>query len=165
MAVDLKRWRQRNAAERVKAALTRPKKDNTRERVRRQFATSAEKAVKALKAKGRSPWLKFGYNEDVVVTAKLGSQVIPVTGDEAIALNPREAEAYLRDVIDATNAGQLDPELLAAAAKTATPIPRSPEPKNVALVSAAESKTIRVMPAAPAGVARAPAKVDLRAER
>lgn len=165
MAVDLKRWRQRNAAERVNAALTRPKKDTARERVRRQFATSAEKAIKALEAKGRSPWLKFGYNEDVVVTAKLGSHIIPVTGDEAIALSPREAEAYLRDVIDATKAGQLDRELLAAAGATPTPIARSPEPKTVALVSASDSESVLVINAAPVGVARAPAKVDLRAER
>ena len=93
MAINLKKWKQRNAAERVKAALTRPKKDNRGERLRRQFSAAAEKALKALKVKGRNPWLKYGYNDDVVVTAKLGSRIIPVTGDEAIALRPNEAEA------------------------------------------------------------------------
>lgn len=165
MAVDLKRWRQRNASERVKAALTRPKKDNTRERVRRQFATSAEKAIKALKAKNRSSWLKFGFNGDVVITAKLGSHIIPVTGDQAIALSPYEVEAYLRDVIDATNAGQLDRELLAAAGAAPPRMVHSPQPKIAALVSVPEPEVVRVMPAAPVSVARAPAKVDLKAER
>ncbi len=154
MAVDLKKWKQRNAAERVKAALTRPKKDNTGERLRRTFSTAADKAIKALSVKGRNPWLKYGYNDDVVVTAKLGLQIIPVTGDEAIALQPSEAKAYLSDVIDATNAGQLDRELLAAAGAAPAPKRRELKPKTVAVVGAV-----------PASVVRAPIQVGLRGER
>ncbi|HEY8591906.1 MAG TPA: hypothetical protein VIL42_03465 [Sphingomicrobium sp.] len=129
MAIDLEKWKQRNAAERVRAALTRPKKDNTAERLRRQFAGAAEKAVKALVAKERNPWLKYGFNEEVVVTARLGKHVIPVTGDEAIALKPKDAEAYLKDVIAATEAGQLDRDLLKTVpAAASNEEPRRPRP-------------------------------------
>ncbi len=134
MTVDLKKWKQRNAAERVKAALARPKKDNTGERLRRQFSTSADKAIKALSAKEYNPWLKYGYNDDVVVTAKLGGKIIPVTGDEAIALQLSQAKAYLMDVIDATNAGQLDRELLRAAGAPSAPRHRELKPTTVPLM-------------------------------
>ena len=156
MAVDLKKWKQRNAAERVKAALTRPKKDNRGERLRRQFSTAAEKAVKALIAKARNPWLRYGYNDQVVVTAKLGGQIITVTGDEAIALRPSEAEAYLKDVIEATNAGQLDRQLLAAAGAAPAPKRRESKPKSVGSAGAAR---------VPLSAARAPIEVGLRGER
>jgi hypothetical protein len=126
MAINLKKWKQRNAAERVKAALTRPKKDNTGDRLRRQFTSAAEKALTSLAAKGRHPWLKYGYNEEIVVTARLGRHVIPVTGDEAIALKARDAEAYLRDIIAATDAGQLDRELLKTMGATQAPKARAP---------------------------------------
>jgi hypothetical protein len=156
MAVDLKKWKQRNAAARVKAALTRPKKDDTGERLRRKFASAADKAVKALNVKGRNPWLRYGYNDEVVVTAKLGSQIIPVTGDEAIALRHSEAEAYLKDVIDAISAGQLDRELLAAAGAAPAPKHRQSRPKAVASVGAARVVSI---------AARAPMEVGLKGER
>lgn len=163
MAVDLKKWKQRNAAERVKAALTRPKKDNTSDRLRRQFSIAADKAIKALGTKGRNPWLRYGYNDDVVVTAKLGSQVIPVTGDEAIALRATEATSYLKDVIEATNAGQLDRELLAAAGARSTAKPR---PLKLQTVAAAPApKPVRVVGSAPGTAAHAPGKIDLRSER
>ncbi len=154
MTVDLKKWKQRNAAERVKAALTRPKKDNTSELLRRQFSTGADKASKALNVKGRDPWLKYGYNDNVVVTAKLGGKIVPVTGDEAIALPLSEAKAYLKDVIDATDAGQLDRELLAAAGAAPAPKPREPKVKTVPNVAAA-----------PAPLVRAPMPMGLRDER
>jgi hypothetical protein len=166
MAVDLKKWKQRNAAARVKAALTRPKKDNTSERLRAQFSAAAAKAIDALRAKGRHPWLRYGFNDDVVVTVKLGSRIIPVTGDEAIALPPGEAEAYLEDVIEATKSGQLDRDLLA----TAGPAPAA-KPKPLKLKTVAE--TPKPQPAAPATAAlanpapapaSAPAR-DLRFER
>lgn len=165
MAINLKKWKQRNAAERVKAALTRPKKDNTGERLRRQFSAAAEKALKALKVKGRNPWLKYGYNDDVVVAAKLGSRIIPVTGDEAIALKPNEAEAYLRDVIEATKAGQLDRELVAALGTA--PAPKAPELKlkTAAVVTPPIPMSVAVPDSRPVSVARAPIHVDLRAER
>lgn len=124
--VDLKKWKQRNAAERVKAALTRPKSDNTGQRLRARFSTAADAAIKALSVKGRSPWLKYGYNDQVVVTTKLGAAIIPVTGDQAIALPTTEAAAFLRDVIEATKNGQLDRQLLAAANAG----PRSPKAKR-----------------------------------
>jgi hypothetical protein len=180
MAVDLKKWKQRNAAERVKAALTKPKQDNTRERLRRRFATAAENALKALGAKERNPWLKYGFNDEVVVAAKLGSQIIAVTGDEAIALKPAEAKSYLRDVIEATNAGQLDRELLTAAG--AAPAPKGGELKlkTVAVVGnrpsketlAVVSREIESRPSAPAipeparsTMARVPLQMGLKGER
>ncbi|MBA3834868.1 MAG: hypothetical protein H0X53_03285 [Sphingomonas sp.] len=165
MAVDLKKWRQRNAAERVKAALTRPKKDNTGERLRRQFSTAADKAIKALDVKGSNRWLKYGYNDDVVVTAKLGPKIIRVTGDEAIALPPSEAKAYLKDVIDATNAGQLDRELLAAAGGAPAPKRRELKLKRVAVVGEVKPQPVALVGAAPASMARARVEAGLTAER
>ena len=160
MAVDLKKWKQRNAAARVRAALTRPRKDTTGERLRRQFSAAAAKAIEALRAKGRHPWLKFGFNDEVVVTAKLGSRIIPVTGDEAIALPPREAEAFLKDVIDATMAGQLDRELLAAPAAARSA--RSKPLKLKTVVDAPKPQAAAAAPPPP--LASAPVR-DLRAER
>ena len=162
MAVDLKKWKQRHAAERVKAALTRPKKDNASERLRRQFSTAADKAIKALNSRGRNPWLRYGYKDDVVVTAKLGTQIIPVTGDEAIALKLSEAAAYLQDVIDATNAGQLDRELSAAAAARPATKPRALNLKTVAATPA--PKAPRVVGGAPAAVRPVGGGIDLKAE-
>jgi len=156
MVVDLKKWKQRNAADRVKAALTRPKKDGTTERVRRQFSAAADKAIKALNVKGRHPWLKYGYNEDVVVTAKLKGQVIRVTGDEAIALRPSEAQAYLKDVIAATDAGQLDRELLDVTSGSPTPNRRELKVRTVPSDDARQN---------PSTFVRRPAEVAMKFER
>ncbi|QIK77935.1 hypothetical protein G7077_02405 [Sphingomonas piscis] len=178
MTVDLKKWKQRNAAERVKAALTRPKKDNTAERLRKQFSGAADKAVQALNVKGRHPWLKYGYTDEVVITAKLGSQVIAVTGDEAIALKPKDAVAFFKDVIEATNAGQLDRELLAASAKATPGKADQPEKKAAAVAEAAAPASSSAAPkrevtvdakpsvaAAPVSLGRMPFSVGLKGER
>ena len=177
MTVDLKKWKQRNAAERVKAALTRPKKDNTVERLRRQFSTAADKALQALKVKGRNPWLKYGYTDDVVVTAKLRTQIIAVTGDEAIALPPKDAAAFLADVIAATSVGQLDRELLAAAGTAAPAKPNEKKQKGIAVANAAAPSIAAAAPrghlatngpaigAAPASLGRAPPEFGLKGER
>lgn len=164
MTVDLKKWKQRNAAERVKAALTRPKKDLTAERLRRQFSATAEKAMKALNAKGSNAWLRYGFNGDVVVTAKLANQIIPVTGDESIALQPDRAEAYLKDVAEAAKAGQLDRQLLAAAAEGNSKGGEL-KLKSIAVVDSPKPKNITLLGGAPATVSRAPIEVGLQAER
>lgn len=164
MPVDLKKWKQRNAAERVKAALTRPKKDNTAERLRRQFTVAAGKAIEALAAKGRHPWLKFGFNGDVVVTAKLGSRVIPVTGDEAIALPPNDAQAFLKDVVEATNSGQLDKLLLATG--PAPPSQKSEiKPKAAPAPKVVEARATQSITSFRPNVVRAPVEAGLMGER
>jgi hypothetical protein len=164
MPVDLKKWKQRNAAERVKAALTRPKKDNTAERLRRQFTLAATKASEAIVAKGRHPWLKFGFNGDVVVTAKLGARVIPVTGDEAIALPPKDAQAFLKDVVEATNSGQLDKLLLAT---VPAPAPKKPPSKAKAASGSqvVEARGTQSITTFRPNVVRAPIEAGLMGER
>jgi hypothetical protein len=164
MPVDLKKWKQRNAAQRVKAALTRPKKDNTAERLRRQFTLAAGKAMEAVAAKGRHPWLKFGFNGDVVVTAKLGSRVIPVTGDEAIALSPRDAQAFLKDVVEATASGQLDKLLLAPAPAAASQKSAS-KPKAAPASQVVEARATQSMTSFRPSVVRAPVEAGLMGER